>query len=197
MLEPGKTFIFGDGTRKELTGLSKKYKFVKPVFTKNRGYGASIFAGLKKAKGEYICWTHGDIQTPPKDTIKAYKIANNRKNILVKGNRKGRPFTDSFFTAGMSVFEFLILGKIFRDINAQPNLFHKSFLKQIKNPPKDFAFDLFIYHLAKKLNYKIIRFPVTFEDRIHGESSWNKNIFAKWKFIKRTMKFSLELRKKL
>ena len=70
--------------------------------------------------------------------------------IFIKGIRLGRPLTDIFFTTAMSVFEMVLLKKIFWDINAQPNIIHKKFLKKLHNIPLDFSFDLFFYYNAKK-----------------------------------------------
>lgn len=188
-----------DKTREVITKLAKKNKFIKPLFTNERGYGASVFNGLKYAKGEYLCWTHSDLQTPPEDTLKALTLAkNNPGKVFVKGRRYGRPLADKLVnTLGMSIFETLILGKFLYDINAQPNLFHKSFLFLLKNPPKDFAFDLYAYYIARKNNYKIIRFPVFFSQRVHGKSAWNTGWKSRIKFIKRTIKFSFEMKKSL
>ena len=190
-----------DKTRREIQKYSKIYKSIKLIIVeKNIGYGNGIFQGLKSAKGEFIGWTHGDIQTPPEDTIKALEIIKKQKNpklIYVKGKRYGRPLFDSFFTFGMSIFETLILKKFLYDINAQPNIFHKSLLGKMDNPPKDFSFDLYVYYLAKTNNYKIKRFPVLFPKRIYGESAWNTNLQSKVKFIKRTIDFTFKLKKML
>jgi glycosyltransferase involved in cell wall biosynthesis len=187
-------------TREAIMKEKEKNDFIKPVFTDESGYGISIFNGLKKARGDYVCWTHSDLQTDPADTLEALKRikeqANPRKTYL-KGKRYGRPILDSFFTLGMSIIETVYLGKFLYDINAQPNLFHKSFIKLMKDPPKDFSFDLYAYHLARKENYKIIRFPVFFGKRIHGESAWNDGMKARFKFIKRTLKFTFKLKKRL
>lgn len=190
-----------DGSYKLIKTLIKKYPYIKLVHVKkNIGYGFGIWSGLKKAKGEYLCWTHADMQTDLGDTIKAFKLIQKQpdpEKCFVKGYRKGRNLFDSFFTFGMSVFETLVLQSYLNDINAQPNLFHKSFINNIGEPPKDFSFDLFFYYKARKLNYKIIKFPVVFKSRIHGESHWNTSLSSKWKFIKRTIDFTFKLRKKI
>ncbi len=190
-----------DGSAVILKNLLPNYSFARVVeIGKNQGYGFGILTGLKESKGEYIGWTHGDMQTSPNDAIKALEIIEkngNLKNIYVKGRRKGRSLFDRFFTFGMSIFELLYLGELLYDINAQPNIFHRSFFEKWDNPPYDFALDLYAFYMAKKRGLKIIRFPVLFNKRIHGESHWNKNIFSKWKFIKRTISFSRSLKKKL
>ena len=189
-----------DNTREELRKLAKEYPFIRGIFINERGYGKSIYEGLKSAKSEFICWTHADLQTDPKDTLRALEIVKNQENkekAYIKGNRFKRPFSEKFFEFGMSIFESLILRTYLFDINAQPNLFHKSFLKLMNNPPADFSFDLYAYYLAKINNYKIIRFPVLFPKRIYGESKWNTGIKSKYKFIKRTINFSFKLKRML
>ena len=81
------------------------------------------------------------------------------------------------------------------DINAQPNIFPKSFYLRWKNPPYDFSLDLYAVFMARKNKIKVIRFDVLFPKRIHGMSSWNTGLKAKWKFIKRTIDFSIKLKK--
>ena len=189
-----------DKTREVLKKYSKKYKFIKPIFINEKGYGISLYKGFKSAKSEFICWTHADLQTDPADTIKALELIRkqkNPKNSYIKGKRYGRAFFDTFFTFGMSIFETIILKKFMYDINAQPNLIHKSFLKLMKRPPKDFSFDLYTYYLAKKENYNLIRFPVYFGRRIHGQSAWNVDFNSKLKFIKRTIDFTFKLKRLL
>ena len=165
----------------------------------NKGYGFGVISGLEQAQGEYIGWTHADMQTDPKDVIKALEIieSQSEKEVYVKGNRRGRPFLDQFFTSGMSFFETLYMGKKLWDINAQPNIFHKSFFEKWENAPHDFALDLYALYYAKKLDIKLIRFDVLFPERVHGSSSWNTGLKSKWKFIKRTFDFSLKLKKSL
>lgn len=46
----------------------------------------------------------------------------------------------------------------------------------------------------QKLDFK--RINVLFPNRINGVSSWNTGLLSKWKLIKRTIKYSIELKKK-
>ena len=191
-----------DETAQVLTQLLPHYEsFLKVVTVPvNQGYGFGILEGLRAATGEFIGWTHGDLQTPPRDVIRALSIIEengSRPTLYVKGNRTGRPLFDEFFTIGMSIFESLYLGTKLSDINAQPNIFHKSFFARWDNPPHDFSLDLYVFYLARKQELEIIRFTVPFLKRQHGSSKWNTGILAKWKFIKRTIKFSVELKKSL
>ncbi len=180
--------------------LLPKYRFAKSLrIMVNEGYGNGISSGLRMAKGEFVGYTHADMQTDPADIIKALKILENSLNpslCFVKGDRKGRPFFDRFFTIGMSFFESFYLRTWLWDINAQPNIFPAVFFDKIYNDcPKDFSLDLFILYKAKMFGMNIVRFPVLFPSRIHGNSSWNNGIASKWKFIKRTLDFSVKLKR--
>ena len=191
-----------DNSEQILNKLVPNYKFARVVKVEvNQGYGFGITSGLNESKGEFIGYTHADMQTDPADPIKALEIIEKQENsrdCFVKGDRKGRPLFDQFFTIGMSFFETVYLGKKLWDINAQPNIFHKSFFNSIKNScPKDFSLDLYLLYMAQKENLKIVRFDVIFPERIHGESSWNTGLSSKWKFIKRTIAFSVRLKKEL
>jgi len=187
-----------DNSEEVFNRLIPVFKFAKVVKVKlNQGYGFGIFSGLKKAKGEFIGYTHADMQTDPTDVLKALEVINKQVNpqkCYVKGDRKGRSFFDQFFTIGMSYFESIYLGVNLWDINAQPNIFHRSFFESLKNIPKDFSLDLYLLYMAKKRGLEVIRFDVIFPSRIHGESSWNNGLTSKWKFIKRTIYFSKKLK---
>jgi len=190
-----------DKSQEAFNELVPNYSFARVLKIEvNEGYGHGIVSGLQSAKGEFISYTHADMQTDPLDVIKALSIIESQKepiNSYVKGDRKGRPFLDQFFTSGMSFFESIYLGERLWDINAQPNIFHRSFFEKLIDTPKDFSLDLFFLYKAKKQKLNIIRFPVIFPERIHGESSWNTGLASKWKFIKRTLSFSVKLKKEL
>ena len=191
-----------DNSQEVFNQMMPKYSFAKVIKIEvNQGYGFGIFSGLNEAKGEYIGYMHADMQTDPADSIKALEIIErqpNPRNCFVKGDRKNRSLLDQFFTIGMSLFETIYLSTKLWDINAQPNIFHRSFFESIKdNCPKDFSLDLYFLYMAKKKKLNIIRFDVMFPDRINGSSNWNTGIVSKLKFIKRTVHFSRKLKKGL
>ena len=194
MVDNGST----DGSDIILQELLLQYSFARSVKVEvNQGYGYGILQGLEACTGEFIGWTHADMQTDPKDIVKAYKILqknNFKKNLYVKGKRKGRSIFDLFFTVGMSFFETILLGERLWDINAQPNIFHREFYKSWKKAPYDFSLDLYAFYMARKKKLNIIRFIVLFPKRQFGQSKWNTGIKAKWKFIKRTLDFSFRLK---
>lgn len=167
----------------------------------NQGYGFGILSGLQAASGELLAWTHADMQTDPKDVLRGLAIFKQHvvsdNNIYVKGQRIKRPLADVVFTIGMSIFETLLLRTRLWDINAQPNMFSRKFFEGWVNPPHDFSLDLYVYFTARNQGLPVYRFPVEFGERAHGVSHWNVNWAAKMKFIRRTIDFSFELKRRL
>jgi len=190
-----------DNSQQVMETLLPNYPFTRIVKVEvNQGYGFGILAGLQSCDGEYLAWTHADMQADPYDVIKALQIIEGSPDparTFVKGRRHGRPLMDRFFTWGMGCFETLYLGVPLNDINAQPNLFHRSFFESWNDPPYDFSLDLYAFYMARKQGLNIVRFPVLFTERIHGHSHWNFGWKSKWKFIKRTIDFSIKLKKRL
>ena len=164
----------------------------------NQGYGYGILTGLRAASGDILGWTHADMQTDPQDALRGLDLVEKYgSNSFVKGRRYGRPLGDVAFTVGMSFFETVLLGKPMWDINAQPTIFSRTFFETWHDPPHDFSLDLYAYYQARCQRVEIHRFPVRFSERAHGVSHWNVNWAAKRKFIRRTVDFSLKLRKSL
>jgi glycosyltransferase involved in cell wall biosynthesis len=164
----------------------------------NKGYGFGILSGLDAAKGAILGWTHADMQSDPLDALRGlalFDASETPERLFVKGRRYGRPVADVFFTVGMSIFETALLRTPLSDINAQPTMFHRRFYETWRTPPQDFALDLFAYFTARQASCEVLRFPVRFGKRAHGTSHWNVNWAAKAKFIRRTVDYSLRLRK--
>ena len=188
-----------DSTAEVLQNLLPKYPGCRSILVeKNQGYGFGIVSGLRAAKGQILGWTHADMQTDPQDALRGLDLFEKHGDIIfVKGRRYGRPFMDVVFTVGMSMFETLLLAKPMWDINAQPTMFSRKFFDAWSSPPDDFSLDLYAYYQAQTQGLKVFRFPVNFGERAHGVSHWNVNWAAKWKFILRTIDFSLQLKKKI
>lgn len=188
-----------DQSEQVLALLIPNYYFARTVKVENnQGYGFGILQGLILATGDFIGWTHADMQTDPLDVLKAFELIqvnNFSQDLFIKGLRKKRSIFDLFFTIGMSIFETFYLKKILWDINAQPTIFHKSFFTKWQRPPHDFSLDLYAFYMAKKFEIRIKRFSVLFPKRMHGQSSWNTGLKSKIKLIKRTIKFSIALKK--
>ena len=174
------------------------YKFGKSVHLPiNKGYGFGILQGLSVAEGRVLSWTHADLQTDPKDVIIAfelYKVELESNHCIVKGERKGRNLFDNIFTGGMSLISSLFLNQKLWDINAQPKIFHRDFMYHLKRAPYDFSLDLYVLFVANRIKISIKSFPVFFSNREFGEAKGGGTLKGKFKLIKRTIGYIIELR---
>jgi len=199
LVDNGSTDDTADILENELKSINNdSIKFVK--IEENIGYGHGIMTGIKKAKGEVISWTHADLQTDIKDVyngLELFNLQTNQKTVFIKGVRKKRPFIDSILTLGMGIISSICLRQKLNDINAQPKMFHHSFLKSIGKPPDDFSLDLYFYYNALINEMKVLEFPVYFGKRLHGEAKGGggSSILTRIRVIIRTLGYILELRK--
>ena len=164
---------------------------------KNSGYGNGILTGLNHSKADLVSWTHADLQTDLSDVIEGYNLYKNEllnKICLVKGERKNRNIIDSFFTFSMGIYSSIILKTWLYDVNAQPKIFHRSFLDKFKSPPLDFSLDLFILYYFKSQKLEVKSFPVYFNKRKFGEAKGGGYFKGKIKLIKRTFFYIHKLR---
>jgi glycosyltransferase involved in cell wall biosynthesis len=162
----------------------------------NQGYGGGILAGLKSSNAQVIGWTHADLQTPLIDSLEASQVIVSGASF-VKGWRKGRPISDRIFSRGMGLFESVLFGSRLEEVNAQPTLFTRNFFERWQNPPTDFSLDLYALVMAVRNGLGIRRLRVEFLPRQFGQSKWNMGLKSRLKFIRRTIKYSFELRKTL
>lgn len=164
----------------------------------NRGYGGGILAGLRAADARFLAWTHADLQTDPNDALvglDALLASPDPERTFVKGRRYGRPAFDVVFTLGMAAFETALLRVPLWDINAQPTMFSRTFFETWSDPPTDFSLDLYAFYRARRQGLSLVRFPVRFGPRAFGTSTWNTGLQARWRFIRRTVDYSLQMKR--
>lgn len=166
----------------------------------NQGYGYGILYGLKAGDGEFLAWTHADLQTPPEDVIRALDHIEQMPQpqlSLVRGNRKGRPFFDQFFTSAMGWVASAALSGSYFDVNAQPKVFHRSLMNHMEDAPYDFTLDLYLLYVAEKLKLDVQLVDVRFDLRTEGESKGGGTLAGKYRLCKRTFSQIWKLRKAL
>lgn len=166
----------------------------------NQGYGSGIISGLSVATGEFLAWTHADMQTDPADVLRGFeKLLSVRdpQTAFVKGCRIARGPLDVFFTFGMSVLSSACLGFWMHDINAQPKIFSRRFYAMLKSPPEDFSLDLYVYYLARKSGAELLLQPVDFGKRLHGDAKGGGTLAGKWRLIRRTCTYIFKLRREI
>lgn len=163
----------------------------------NRGYGHGIHTGLESARGEFLCFSHADMQCSPVDPFRAYRKASNAREprrVVVKGSRAWRGLGPALLTGGMTVLSSAILWKDLRDNNAQPKLFHRDLLESLRQPPDGFPYDLYVLYRARCAGFDLETIPVRFDARAHGESKWAFSFVSRWRTIWDTIRFIFALR---
>jgi glycosyltransferase involved in cell wall biosynthesis len=166
----------------------------------NQGYGFGILSGLRSASGEFLAWTHADMQTDPRDVLLGFErmlAEPDPRQCLVRGRRVGRPWVDRAFTVGMGWVASAALAAPLQDINAQPKIFHRDLLAEMDDAPWDFSLDLYLLYLAGRKGLRVIEQPVHFGVRLHGEAKGGGSLRGKAKLTRRTLEYIFRLRRQL
>lgn len=89
-----------DGTVSAIKQLAKKDERIKMIsFSRNFGKESGIYAGLKKAKGDYVVLMDVDLQDPPSLLPEMFSFIEQGYDSVAtrRVNRKGEPIIRSFF----------------------------------------------------------------------------------------------------
>ena len=197
LVENGST----DHSRDYFKNIEGRYPDVRMVYIDaNQGYGYGLQQGMKAAQGEYIGWIHADLQIRPIELIPlfTYILSNQHDTkIFLKGRRTNRSCLDRFFTFGQSVFNTILFRSALFDVGAIPVLFHRSLLDftDIRKMPNDFSIELYMYLLAYRHNFKILRHKVSLDRRKKGKSSWNHGLRSKLRQSGKIWKDSIRIKK--
>ena len=159
-----------DKTRDKIISQQKSYtNLILVVVDDNRGIGFGIHKGLMAANGDIIGYTHADLQTDPNDFLKGIdwinKNLNRNDDFFLKGLRQSRSKISNLFTIFMGIYETLLFGVKMHDIGAQPVIFKKKMLENLKLFPNNFTMEIYLYYFAITHNYIVHRFDVVFLDR--------------------------------
>ncbi|MGH7202985.1 MAG: glycosyltransferase family 2 protein [Candidatus Levyibacteriota bacterium] len=86
--------IIDDGSTDNSAQIIKKIKLPRNwkiiQLKKNRGKGAAVITGIKKATGDYIIIQDADLEYEPKDMLKILQPVLNSKSLVVYGTRLKR-----------------------------------------------------------------------------------------------------------
>lgn len=176
---------------KELLSKDLSLRFVS--HQPNRGYGAALKEGFDSAKYCYVVFTDGDGQFDFSEVTKFLeKIAD---ADIVIGSRKRRvdnPFRH-FLMNLLKIWDLVLFGFYFKDIDCGFKLFKKSALDKIEPLKSEGAMiTTEILAKAKKAKLKILQVEVNHYPRVYGDQSGGN-----LRVILRAVKESLLLWKEL
>lgn len=163
----------------------------------NRGYGYGILCGLSAATGDYVAWSHADLQCPPSDVVRLFDalLARARpERCFGKGNRVSDRGKAAILTRLQALLSRIVLGCRLEEINAQPKLFHRGFLRSFRRPPLGYELDIYAYYKAVRAGLEIVPIDVQFLPRKAGQSKWAFSLVSRLRFMARNLFYLLVLR---
>jgi glycosyltransferase involved in cell wall biosynthesis len=152
----------------------------------NRGYGFGIWSGLQTVTAPWVAWSHADQQCDPGDAFRGLRElqAAGGDRVLVKGRRRGRDWKEWVVSRVFETIASALLGRRLSEVNAQPKVFPRALLAELRRPPETFAFDLYVLYRARRAGYRIREIPVSFPPRVHGVSNWASSLASRARTIR-------------
>jgi dolichol-phosphate mannosyltransferase len=148
------------------------------------GLGTAYAAGLNVAKGDAIILMDADLSHHPKFIPQMIHVMKTTNADIVSGTRyrrgggvAGWDFKRKLTSKGANFLAQFLLNPGASDLTGSFRLYKRSAIESIlpNVKSKGYAFQMEILVLAKKHGYKIGEVPITFVDRIYGESKLGAN----------------------
>lgn len=146
---------------------------------KKLGLGTAYKAGLELATGDYIVLMDADLSHHPKFIPEFLKKAKAGNYDIVTGTRYdgvggvyGWDFKRKVISCGANILTQMALGPSVTDLTGSFRLYKKQVLRKLirLSRSKGYAFQMEIIVLAEQLGYKIGEVPISFVDRVYGQS---------------------------
>lgn len=143
------------------------------------GLGTAYKSGLELANGDYIILMDADLSHHPKFIPEFIKKANEGDYDVVTGTRYagdggvfGWDFKRKVISCGANVLTQIALEPSVSDLTGSFRLYKKSVLRKLMTlcKSKGYAFQMEIIVLAEQKGYKIAEVPISFVDRVYGQS---------------------------
>jgi len=153
---------------------------VKIVSRKGKlGLGTAYIAGLKAAKGDRIILMDADLSHHPKFIPQMIDLMDKRKVEIITGTRYvrgggvyGWDMKRKLTSKGANFLADFLLNPGVSDLTGSFRLYERKVLEQIlpQIQCKGYAFQMEIIVRSKKVGFQVNELPITFVDRIYGES---------------------------
>jgi len=164
-----------DNTGGVLSAVANEREVVVLEHDRNRGYGAALKTGMRKAKGEWIGIVDADGTYPVEEIVDLLRIANKRNCDMVVGARTGRGASFPLLRRpGKLIVQLLaafLTGRTIPDLNSGMRVFRRELATRYMHLfPQGFSFTTTIT-LAALTNDYVVRFrPINYYPR-KGRSS--------------------------
>lgn len=164
---------------KKIMNIDKKIELVD--VKENIGLGNGIKQAVRKSTAEFVLLNHSDRQFDAYTYFLTHieSIFKIKNPSSIFSQRKNRPFSHSIFTYFLRLILSVLSLKKIKDFNGQPKLIERKLISDIEKLPNNYTIDFIIYKMVKPKYF----FPIIEKPRDKGVSSWNKNIFGKFKIF--------------
>ncbi|CAD5110867.1 DgyrCDS232 [Dimorphilus gyrociliatus] len=171
-----------DGTLDVAKKLQKLYgddKIVLRPREKKLGLGTAYVHGIQHAKGNFIIIMDADMSHHPKFIPQYIKKQQEKDYDVVTGTRYignggvyGWDLKRKAVSRGANFITQILLRPGVTDYTGSFRLYKKSVLKQLMDTviSKGYAFQMEIIVRAKQMKFSVAEVPITFVDRVYGES---------------------------
>jgi len=171
-----------DNTLEVAEAIQKSYgkEHVTIVSRKGKlGLGTAYIAGLKAAKGERIILMDADLSHHPKFIPQMVQKMDETKVQIVTGTRYalgggvyGWDWKRKLTSKGANFLADFLLAPGVSDLTGSFRLYERKVLEEVlpKIQCKGYAFQMEIIVRSKKAGFQVGEIPISFVDRIYGES---------------------------
>jgi glycosyltransferase involved in cell wall biosynthesis len=150
--------------------LADRYTSVKVLESRPGGWGLAVNLGLRKARGDLLCYTNS-ARTSAQDLVRFLRLARNHTNTVVKANRKMRDGWWRRFGSLLYNLECKMLFDLaYRDINGTPKIFPRTFDKLLTLQRNDDLLDIEFHVVCHRQQYPVLEIPI-FSCRRNGGKS--------------------------
>ncbi|XP_054274245.1 dolichol-phosphate mannosyltransferase subunit 1 [Macrosteles quadrilineatus] len=171
-----------DGTLEAAKQLEKIYgskKIVLKPREKKLGLGTAYIHGIKHATGNFIIIMDADLSHHPKFILEMIALQQKHNLDVVSGTRYvgtggvyGWDFRRKLISRGANFLTQLLLRPGASDLTGSFRLYKKDVLQKLVEScvSKGYVFQMEMIIRARQFNYSIGEVPITFVDRVYGES---------------------------
>lgn len=171
-----------DGTLEAAKQLQKIYgqeKIILRPREKKLGLGTAYIHGMKHATGNFIIIMDADLSHHPKFIPEMIALQKQKNFDLVSGTRYvgnggvyGWDFKRKLVSRGANFLTQLLLRPGASDLTGSFRLYRKEVLDKLVSAcvSKGYVFQMEMIIRARQFNYTIGEVPITFVDRVYGES---------------------------
>jgi glycosyltransferase involved in cell wall biosynthesis len=162
-----------DGSERICHELAERHERIQVIELPEGGWGRSVKAGLRAARGEVLCYTNSARTTPQMLSL-ALIYSHAYPDVVVKANRKIR---DNWRRRLGSLIYNLQCRALFDlptwDINGTPKVFPRRFARLLELSSDDDLIDVEFIVRCRDAGYPVVEVPILATVRHGGRSTTN------------------------